>query len=76
MRFRLFFLILDLIKLTFSNKKKQKKMKLKKQENGTNDETKSGSTGGVQITNEDREKGDFDNFNLSKKTIKKLQGKI
>lgn len=47
-------------------------MKLKKQEDTNNDETQNGSTG-VQITNEDREKGEFDNFNLSKKTIQKLQ---
>ncbi len=58
-------------------------MKLKQQdkmaETNGNDETineEKISSSNMHITDEDKEKGNFKNFNISKKTIKKLKGKI
>jgi hypothetical protein len=58
-------------------------MKLKQQDkmiekNGI-DETPTGaktSSLPIHLTDDDQEKGNFQNFNISKKTIKKLQGKF
>lgn len=69
------------------DKKKKKKMKLRKQdkmvvndehENGIdeikNDEKSSSSN--MHLTDADKEKGNFKHFNISKKTMKKLKGKL
>lgn len=53
-------------------------MKLKKQdttaeENG-HDEIEKSDSSNVQVTDDDKTKGDFKNFKISKKTIKKLKG--
>lgn len=58
-------------------------MKLRKQDQMTVDdehqngidETTNGASG-IHLTNEDKEKGNFQNFNISKQTIKKLESKI
>ena len=52
-------------------------MKLRNQENGNGETTseEKPSSSSIHLTDEDREKGNFKNFNLSKKTIKKLKGK-
>ena len=64
-----------------------KRMKLKtqtpmavndEQENGideTKNKEKSSSTN-IHLTEEDKEKGNFKHFNISKRTIKKLKGKL
>jgi len=49
-------------------------MKLRTQDQNTKEhETINGETN-IHLTNEDKEKGNFQNFNISKKTIKKLKG--
>ena len=42
-------------------------------ENG-HDETKKNSSNSVNLSDTDKEKGNFSNFNISKSTIKKLKG--
>lgn len=62
--------------------KKQDKPAVKGEEENGQDETTTTTTNEestsahMHLTNEDKEKGNFKHFNISKKTVKKLKGRF
>lgn len=59
--------------------KKQEKMTVNDEHENGIDETANGNKNGssnLHLSDVDKEKGNFKNFKISKRTIKKLQGKF
>jgi len=56
--------------------KKQDKVVVNTEQENVIDETIKINSANMHLTDSDREKGNFKNFNISKKTIQKLKGRL